>query len=313
MRQTTSEIMMIRPASFAFNQETAISNLFQKEEASIKPEELQERAVAEFDAFVAKLRENGVKVRVIEDTPNPPKPDAIFPNNWISMHQTGEIFLYPMEAPSRRRERREDIIQKLKQEYAVSNVTDLSSSEKDGKYLEGTGSIVFDHPNKLAYACISPRTDAGLLENFCKSIGYEAVSFAADDEQGKAIYHTNVMMCMGTDIAVICLESITDKAEKSKVLQKLNSAKQEVVEISFDQMNHFAGNMLEVKNEGGEALLVMSSQAYDSLNGDQLKQLERHVKIVHSPIDTIERIGGGSARCMMAEIFLEKIGILGGE
>lgn len=306
MPQTTSEIMMIRPASFVFNQETAVSNLFQKKEVSMKPEELQRRAVVEFDAFVSKLRKNGVTVKVIDDTPDPPKPDAIFPNNWISTHQTGEIILYPMEAPNRRKERREDIIEKLKQDYAVSTVTDLSSSEKDGKYLEGTGSIVFDHLHKLAYACISPRTDADLLQSFCKSIDYTSISFTANDKNGKVVYHTNVMMCLGTDIAVICSESITDKEERKMVLQRLNSTKQEVVDIRFDQMNQFAGNMLEVKNSAGEALLVMSSQAYHSLNENQLKQLENRVKIAHSPIDTIEQIGGGSARCMMAEIFLKK-------
>lgn len=306
MRQTTSTVMMVRPVSFVFNPQTAASNLFQKDEALMAAEELQRKVLLEFDRFVRILRDNHVEVVVIEDTPDPPKPDAIFPNNWIMMQHTGEICLFPMEAKNRRAERRKDILEKLESDFNVVQIHDLSSPEKEGKYLEATGSMIFDHPNQIAYACISPRTDRELFINFCRRNDYTPIPFRANDENGSAIYHTNVMMCIGTEVAVICSESIADRDERQAVLEKLRETGHEVVEITFDQMNHFAGNMLQLKSKKGNNLLVMSTQALKALNPQQVEQLEKHVQIVHSPLNTIERIGGGSARCMMAEIFLEK-------
>ena len=220
------------------------------------------------------------------------------------MGNTGEITLFPMAAPNRRLERRREIIQMLRRDFEVRNIMDLSPDENDDKFLEGTGSIVFDHISRVAYACISERTNPTLFEEFCKSINYIAVPFYAFDLEGKPIYHTNVMMCIGTDVALVCSESIKDQKERHRLVQKLKSASREIVDISFDQMNQFTGNMLEVTSTKEEKLLVMSTQAFKALNKEQIDTLEKHVRIIHSPLYTIEKTGGGSARCMMAEIFL---------
>jgi hypothetical protein len=300
--QSTSHILMIRPVNFGFNEQTAESNAFQDKNA--EKTGANEKAQAEFDGMVNILRENGVDVIVVDDTPEPHTPDSIFPNNWVSFHNNGSIFLYPMQAENRRLERREDIINGLEDNFAVKHVIDLSRFEEENKFLEGTGSMVLDRENEIAYACISPRTDPGVLALFCEQADYKAVSFDAVDEKGKAIYHTNVLMCIGSKFAVICLDCIPNPHEKIMVKELLASTHKEIVDISFDQMNHFAGNMLEVKNKAGETLIVMSQSAYDSLLEEQKTSLGKYGKLVYADISTIETNGGGSARCMMAEVHL---------
>lgn len=260
----------------------------------------------EFDSFAATLRAEGVDVIVIDDTPLPRKPDATFPNNWISLHADGRVILYPMFAPSRRRERRMDVIDELKRRFLVREVIDWSGYEEEGRFLEGTGSVVFDHAEKVAYACLSPRTDQELFLRLCGLLGYRPVSFHAYDERGSEIYHTNVMMCVGEKFSLVCLESITDLADRKQVVDSLRDTGHTVIDITLHQMSHFAGNMLLVRNRAGEALVVCSQQAADSLNADQKIALARYARLVPIPIPTIEQLGGGSARCMMAEIFLEE-------
>ncbi|MDO3628755.1 citrulline utilization hydrolase CtlX [Mucilaginibacter sp. BT774] len=301
-QQTTSTILMIRPVNFVFNEQTAGSNAFQNRNA--EQQRVQDKALEEFDRFVSLLRENGVEVIVIDDTTKPHTPDSIFPNNWVSFHNDGTVFLYPMMAENRRLERREDIITQLEDEFKVKHVIDLSHFEHENKFLEGTGSMVLDRENKIAYACLSPRTDKEVLEEFCKDSGYKPVIFHAIDRNGMDIYHTNVLMCIGSSYAVICLDSIKDETEKATVTQSFRSTQKQVVDISFDQMNHFAGNMLEVQNKSGESLLVMSKSAWDSLNYEQKSILSSFSKPLYSDISTIENNGGGSARCMMAEVHL---------
>ncbi|POY37423.1 amidinotransferase [Solitalea longa] len=301
--QTTNHILMIRPVRFGFNAETAVNNAFQNPNA--QAEDTQEKALREFDNFVDVLTENGVDVTVVEDTDTPHTPDSIFPNNWISFHNDGTICLYPMQAENRRLERRTDIPELLKVKgFEVRRTIDFSHYESDQLFLEGTGSMVLDRVDKVAYACLSPRTEISVLEDFCKQLGYEYVAFDAIDKSGKAIYHTNVMMCIGTGYAVVCLNSIPDDDEREMVANSLNASGKEIIEITLEQMNEFAGNMLELKNEAGESLLVMSEQAYKSLAASQIEKLSRYSKIVYAPIDTIEANGGGSARCMIAEVHL---------
>lgn len=300
--QSTSHILMIRPVSFGFNEETAASNAFQNRDA-VK-NDANEKAQLEFDGMVNILRENGVEVAVIDDTLEPHTPDSIFPNNWVSFHDDGHIFLYPMQAENRRLERREDIISQLEDEFIAKQIIDLSRFENDGKFLEGTGSMVLDRENKIAYACISPRTDREVLNLFCEQAGYKSVIFDAVDEHGKAIYHTNVLMCLGSKFAVICMDSIPNPHEKVMVKDSLLSTHKEIIEISFEQMNQFAGNMLEVKNKAGQSLVVMSQSAYKALDDAQRTVLQQFGKLVYADISTIESIGGGSARCMMAEVHL---------
>lgn len=296
---------MIRPVNFGFNAQTAESNAFQIKQAD--QQAVQQKAQREFDGFVSVLCENGVNVTVIEDTPEPHTPDSIFPNNWVSFHDTGDIFLYPMQAVNRRLERREDIISQLEDNFAAKHIIDLSRYEAKNQFLEGTGSMVLDRVNKIAYACLSPRTDAEVLKAFCDYTGYKTVTFDAFDQQGKAIYHTNVLMCVGSKFAVICLDSITDLYQKLAVIQSLKSTGKQVIEITFEQMNKFAGNMLEVMNAGGDTLIVMSQTAYQSLTDAQRNTLSVFGKLVYADINTIETNGGGSARCMMAEVHLEQL------
>lgn len=302
MNQSTSNILMIRPVSFGFNEQTAGSNAFQNKHHN----ELnaQTQAAKEFDGFVQILRDNGVNVIVINDTTEPHTPDSIFPNNWVSFHDDGAVFLYPMQAANRRLERREDIITRLQGDFKINHIEDLSGFEADAQFLEGTGSMVLDRQNKIAYACLSPRTDKEVLDEFCEKAGYKAVTFNAFDENGIAIYHTNVLMGIGTKFAVVCLDSITDNTEKQIVINSIQASSKALIEISFTQMNQFAGNLLEVKNTSGQTLIVLSKTAYGAFTDEQKSLLSKYGKLVYADINTIETIGGGSARCMMAEVHL---------
>jgi hypothetical protein len=299
--QTTSNILMIRPVDFKFNEQTAEDNKFQ---VASEQADVQAKALEEFDGFVALLENNGVNVTVINDTLLPATPDSIFPNNWISLHGDGSVYLYPMFTPNRRNERRKDIIDRLNEKYEVNHISDLSFLEQKDLFLEGTGSMVLDRENKIAYACLSVRTHEEALNNFGLLAGYEIVSFDAVDQQGFPIYHTNVMMCVGEKFAVICLDSIKTAEEKVKVLESFKATGKSVIIISYEQMNHFAGNMLEIKNNKGENLLVMSEQAYKALAQVQIEALAQFAKLIYAPLYTIEQNGGGSARCMLAEIHL---------
>jgi hypothetical protein len=299
--QTTNHILMIRPVDFKFNEQTAGNNKFQIASAQ---DDVQTQALKEFDGFVELLRQNDVDVTVIDDTLQPETPDSIFPNNWVSFHEDGSVYLYPMFSENRRLERRKEILDELKLKFEVNHIGDLSFYEMQHAFLEGTGSMVLDRNNKIAYACLSVRTDQEVLNNFCMLTGYEPVSFQAVDGSNFPIYHTNVMMCIGDRFAVICLDSISDPEEKLNISVSLTSSGKEIIEISLEQMNHFAGNMLQVSNKEDESLLVMSEQAYLSLHHDQITALEKYCKIIYAPLYTIEKNGGGSARCMLAEVHL---------
>ncbi len=298
--QNTSHLLMIQPVNFGFNEETAVNNSFQ---TNIEGD-IQQKALQEFNNFVALLREHKVDVTVVEDSLSPATPDSIFPNNWISFHHDGRIFLYPMFAVNRRQERKPAVLNAIRSRFQVKEIVDLSRSETNALFLEGTGSMVLDRENKIAYACLSPRTNEKLLNEFCGMVDHSPVTFRAADGMGVDIYHTNVMMCIADSYAVICLESIPDMEERNLVLGSLIKTNKEIIDITLQQLNHFAGNMLQVKNADDELLLIMSSQAYSALTANQVETLQRHNHIIHAPLDTIETAGGGSARCMMAEIFL---------
>lgn len=301
---------MIRPVAFRMNEQTAVNNYYQKVLDGLDPDTVNERAREEFDAFVKKLREAGVDVVVIEDTKVPDTPDSIFPNNWISFHENKDVVLYPMFAVNRRQERREDILDVLEEKgFLIDNVVDYTEAEDEGYFLEGTGSILLDRANGKAYCALSPRADEELFIEFCEDFELTPVIFEAyqtvDDER-KLIYHTNVMMCIGETFAVVCADCIDDKQERKAVLDSLKSDGKEIILITEEQVNSFAGNMLEVQGIGGQRYVVMSKAAHKSLTPAQVAQLEKHAKIISSSLDTIEACGGGSARCMMAEIFLPK-------
>ena len=304
--QYTSNILMIRPASFRMNEETAVNNYFQSE-TQLDPRMVVGAAQREFDEFVALLRANGVNVIVVEDIKENDTPDALFPNNWISMHEDGKVGLYPMFAENRRRERREDILDVLEENgFEISEVIDYSSAEEEEVFLEGTGSLILDRANGVAYCALSDRANEELLIEFCEDFEYTPVIFGAyqsTDNKRLPIYHTNVMMCVADRFAVICLDSIDDKKERKAVKEQLKSNGKTIVAITEKQMHEFAGNMLQVKATNGPAL-VMSDRAYRSLQPDQIKTLESFCPIIHPKLDIIETCGGGSARCMMAEIFL---------
>ena len=302
--QTTSHLLMIKPVNFTFNEETAINNAFQI--AGKDTGDAQDKAAKEFDDFVTLLKNNGIEVTVVEDTPEPFTPDSIFPNNWISFHSNGTICLYPMFAENRRLERRQAIIDLIIAQFKVTKLVDFSFYENEHRFLEGTGSMVLDRENKIAYACISPRTEKKVLQDFCKTMGYQSVAFEAVDANDQQIYHTNVMMCVADKYVVICLKSIKTKKEKDHVVKTIKESGKKIVDISIEQMNHFAGNMLQVENYKGEKLLIMSTQAFKSLKPEQIKKLNKFNKIIHSKLNTIETNGGGSARCMLAEIHLRK-------
>lgn len=309
MKQTSSVILMVRPAHFGFNPETADSNFYQKHDARSN-DEIQRLALVEFDGMVAQLRDQRVEVLVMEDSESPFKTDAIFPNNWLSTHADGKLILYPMLSPNRRLERRKEIIEWLIQlGFGISEIIDLSFFEEDGQFLEGTGSMVFDHQAKVIYSCFSERTHPVPLAYVGKLLGYQVVSFeAAQEVDGKLtpIYHTNVMMHVGNDFAVVCLDSIIKAADRQNVKDTLIRSGKKVIPITIRQKFQFAGNMLEVSNEGGEKFTVMSQSALDSLNVGQIQEIEKYTTIIGPAIPTIEKLGGGSVRCMLAEVFLPK-------
>jgi len=300
--QTTSHLLMIRPVRFGYNAQTAVNNAFQVADAN--QQEVEKKAIAEFDGFVEKLRNAHVDVTVVEDTPEPHTPDSLFPNNWISFHSNGTIVLYPMFAENRRLERKPTVLAAIKNKFLIQQTEDMSVYENKQLYLEGTGSMVLDRDNRLAYACLSPRTNRQVLEDFCTRMNYTPVVFNSMDEKNQPIYHTNVMMCVADRYVVICLESIPDEKEKNNVIEKIKGSGKSIISIRLSQMNHFAGNMLQIENSSGEKILVMSSQAYESLSPNQINELSGFNKILHSSLHTIESNGGGSARCMMAEIHL---------
>jgi len=310
-KQITSSIMMVRPVAFRFNEQTAVNNYYQQVLEGISADEVQAQALNEFDTFVEKLRAKGVEVVVIEDTLSPSTPDSIFPNNWISFHEDGRIGLYPMCAENRRLERREDVLSILKNKYnfSVNEVVDFSHYESENLFLEGTGSMLLDRVNKIVYAALSLRTDAQILTDFCTKFDYTAEAFTSNQTVGTerlAIYHTNVMMCLGEGFAVLCADTIDSITERKSLISSLEKTGKEVIYITEAQKHRFAGNMLQVESKTGEKYLVMSASAHQSLNPDQVKQIEKHCKILSSSLDTIEACGGGSARCMMAELFLPK-------
>jgi len=299
--QTSSHILMIRPVNFGFNAETAVNNLFQVKSDQTSA---QDNAVREFDNLVSTLRKNEIDVTVVQDTPEPYTPDSIFPNNWISFLEDGTIFLYPMFAQNRRAERKESVLEVVNEKFIINNRVDLTGYESQNLFLEGTGSMVLDRDHKIAYACLSPRTDKIILADFCKRTGYASISFTAMDAGNQPIYHTNVMMCVGDAFVVICLDCIPEPEEKELVISSILASGKKIIEISQEQMEHFAGNMLQLQNRKGEKLLVMSSQAYQSLTEKQITDLTQFNRLIHSDISTIETNGGGSARCMIAEVFL---------
>ena len=309
--QTTNSILMIRPVAFRMNEQTAVNNYYQKVLDGLSPETVNQKAQQEFDSFVEKLRKVGIDVTVVDDTIEPSTPDSIFPNNWISFHADGDVVLYPMFAENRRLERRDDILDILEAKgfYINDEIMDYTAAEDDGFYLEGTGSIVLDRQNSKAYCALSPRSDEELFIEFCEDFDMNPVIFEAFQNVGgdrKLIYHTNVMMCVGITFAVICADCIDDKKERKMVLDSLKADEKEIILISEDQMNNFAGNMLEVVGADERRYLVMSAAANKALTKKQITQLEEHVTILSSSLDTIEACGGGRARCMMAEVFLPK-------
>ncbi|MFN8290144.1 MAG: arginine deiminase-related protein [Chitinophagaceae bacterium] len=296
---------MIRPAGFGFNTETAVNNYFQSA-PRLTREQLQQAALAEFDNMVQILRRREVKVLVTEDTAIPPRPDAVFPNNWLSTSPEGKLFVFPMFAASRRAEKREDILQELNRTFIVKELQDWSEYEAEGRFLEGTGSMVTDHDHRLIYAAISERTNLSVLEKFAATNGYQAIVFLATDKENRPVYHTNVMMALGQQFCVICEEAIEEEWELIAVRQLLESTGHSVIPITREQMGCFAGNMLEVKNSRNESLLVLSQSAFDALRRDQKEQLETCTTLLPIPVPVIEQAGGGSVRCMMTEIFLER-------
>ncbi len=302
--QTTNQLLMVRPAAFGFNPETAENNAFQINDTTRTRTQIETQARAEFDNFVNLLRGSGVNVWVVEDTPTPVKTDAVFPNNWVSFHSDGTVVTYPMFSPIRRQERRADIIETLKSHFDIKKIINLEAAEAEQLFLEGTGSMIFDRTHSICYACLSPRTDLNLLEKFCNLLNFKRVAFHATDTQGQAIYHTNVMMALGDTFAVICLEAVPDEAEQWLLKNLFEKTHKDIIEISYAQMMQFAGNMLQVRNAEGQTFLVMSSKAFQSLTAQQIAHIEKHTKILHSDLHIIETYGGGSARCMMAEIFL---------
>jgi len=309
MQQITDTILMIRPVAFRMNEQTAVNNYFQ-EEIDLENAKVNEKAQQEFDAFVEKLRNVGVNVIVEDDKLELDTPDSIFPNNWVTFHENGDIALYPLFAKNRRKERREDVIERIEKEgFKIKNVVDYTDAENEGFYLESTGSLILDRVNQKAYCALSPRADEQLLIEFCEDFEFTPVIFTANqtvDGKRAAIYHTNVMMCLAENFSVICLDTIDDAKEKKNVVQHLKDDGKEIIAITEAQMHNFAGNMLQVRGANDEKYLVMSAAAHKSLTEDQVSAIEKHCEILSTDLTTIETCGGGSARCMMAEIFLPK-------
>ena len=308
MGQATNSILMIRPINFGYNEETAQDNYYQIKDSIIKNS--NESAQNEFDNMVNNLRQNGVSVHVFQDDENDYTPDSIFPNNWVSFHENGDVGLFPMYADNRRLERRPEVLEFLESEgFTISNIVDYSSAESENKFLEGTGSMILDRENRIAYCSISNRSNEDLFIEFCEDFEFTPVlfnSFQSVGDKRLPIYHTNVMMCVATDYVIICLDSIDDKKQRKNVSNFINGSGKRLIEISENQVESFAGNMLELINENGDSVLVMSKSAEDSLNEDQKNTIKNYSRIVSCDINTIEVCGGGSARCMMAEIFLPK-------
>lgn len=309
MKQTTNTILMIHPVNFRMNEQTAVNNFYQKELKGLTNEEVQARAVAEFDTFVEKLQGVGVHVIVVEDTKEPDTPDSIFPNNWISFHQNGIVALYPMYAKNRRLERREDILDIVEENgFKIENVVDYTSAEEEDVFLEGTGSLLLDRENRIAYCALSPRADEDLFIEFCEDFEFTPVMFHAFQTVGserKLIYHTNIMMALTEKLAIICLDSIDDRSERKTVIDQIKQSGKEIIAITEKQVEHFAGNMLQVVGDKNQRYTVMSEAAYKSLTASQIKTIEKEAKILYSNITTIEAAGGGSVRCMMGEVFMQ--------
>jgi len=310
MQQTTNTILMVRPVNFRMNEQTAVNNYYQESIDGVLPETINTKAQKEFDGFVEKLRSIGVNVIVVNDRIETDTPDSIFPNNWVSFHENGDVGLYPMFAENRRLERREDILETLEAKgFIINNIVDYTSAEEEHLFLEGTGSVLLDRVNRKAYCALSPRADEDLCIEFCEDFEYTPIIFTSNQTvngERKAIYHTNVMMCIGETFAVICLSSIDDKKERKNVIKHLKEDGKEIIDITEEQVNNFAGNMLQVKATNDERYLIMSQAAYGSLTDSQVKTIKKHTKVLSSPLETIETCGGGSARCMMAEVFLPK-------
>ena len=308
-KQITNTVLMVRPVRFRMNEETVVNNYFQ-EEMDLKNEEINRQAQQEFDAFVHKLREVGVKVIGVDDIYEQNTPDSVFPNNWITFHQNGNVAIYPMFAENRRRERREDILDKVEEEgFLIENVYDYTDAEQENIFLEGTGAMVLDRVHRKAYCALSPRADEELFIEFCEDFEYTPVIFKAYQEvDGKQvpIYHTNVMMALGEDFAIVCLDTITNKSERKNLLHHLKEDKKEIISITPEQMCQYAGNMLQVQGKDS-TYLVMSDTAYNALSPQQIQTIEKYTQILHSNLETIETCGGGSARCMLAEVFNPEI------
>ena len=304
-KQITNTVLMVRPVRFRMNEETVVNNYFQ-EEMDLKNEEINRQAQQEFDAFVHKLREVGVKVIGVDDIYEQNTPDSVFPNNWITFHQNGNVAIYPMFAENRRRERRENILDKVEEEgFLIENVYDYTDAEQENIFLEGTGAMVLDRVHRKAYCALSPRADEELFIEFCEDFEYTPVNFKAYQKvDGKQvpIYHTNVMMALGENFAVVCLDTITDKSERKNLLHHLKEDKKEIISITPEQMCQYAGNMLQVQGKDS-TYLVMSDAAYNALTPQQIQTIEKYTQILHSNLETIETCGGGSARCMLAEVF----------
>jgi len=303
--QLTNIVMMIRPSHFGYNKETALDNVYQKSSKTISSYEIVKKALFEFNKFVNVLENAGINVIKFEDDLKLITPDSVFPNNWISTHDNGIIWLYPMFAPNRRIERRQDILNYLETNFQIFKIEDkMLKHESMGKFLEGTGSMVLDRENNIAYACVSNRTNDHLFYQWCENMNFKGISFSANDS-GKPIYHTNVLMSICKTMVFICLDAIYDNEQKNELLLSFADTHKEVVNISKSQMNHFLGNVLELQNDNNESYLVMSTTAFNCLNDSQKERINKKMKILHSPLDTIEYFGGGSARCMIAEIFLK--------
>ncbi|MGH1338760.1 MAG: citrulline utilization hydrolase CtlX [Aureispira sp.] len=316
-KQTTHQLLMIRPANFGFNKETAANNAFQQNKSAaelldesstaldrVQPLSIAELAQAEFDQLVTALRAQGIQVLVLEDNSEPLKTDAVFPNNWVSFHEQGQILTYPMWSENRRLERRPALLQQLQEQFGFQEIIPLEHWEAQDVFLEGTGSMILDRVHKICYACTSARTQEVALDEFCTLMGYEKMLFQAVDQQGQEIYHTNVMMALGEDFVVIGLDTITNPAQKQALLDRFQQTNKTVVALSWSQLESFAGNMLQVSNKDGKTFLVLSQQARDCLTPAQVATLEAHTTLLSSPIPTIETLGGGSVRCMLAEVFL---------
>lgn len=303
--QTASTVLMVEPIAFGYNAQTAENNYFQVEQ---KDADIQTKALEEFNSFVDKLKSKGINVITVKDTLDPHTPDSIFPNNWVSFHDDGKVVLYPMFAPNRRVERRSDILEILKDNgFEITEIDDLSHFEDQDRFLEGTGSMIFDHDHNIAYGSVSLRLDEELFRQFCQKFGFRPVVFHSYQNAGDQrlpIYHTNVMMCVADKFVVICLDCIDDELEREKVQEVIKSTGKEIIEISEDQLQQFAGNMLQVQNKAGDKFLVMSESAYKSLTTEQISAIEKYCEIIYSDLNTIETNGGGSARCMLAEVFL---------